>query len=476
MGVRARFATTALLVAAAACGGRSSLCLLLGSRGSPGDAGTEPNDSGIEPTDTGTVQPDVGVVPLDGGAPGDASDDATLGSDGSMDGALPDASRDAAPPPALTCADAPGLQPGSPWPIAGRCSARAGSTRALGPTTTPSVAWQATNDAGWSVNDLVVAADGTIYTADGHGNVVALAPGGGVRWQTPVVDGGMGPQFFAIGADGTLYASNGVLAAYRPDGTLVWSTLTSPDLTNFGPAVGPDGTIYVVGTETLPSNVLEGTLTAVDPNGAIRWQVPFGVAEPFGAPAVGTDGTVYTVVATMTGTVLDAFTPQGSLAWSESLNGSAPSNDAVYGAPVAVGDDGTVYAPCAGGICTFTPAGQALATFGGSPMSGMALAPELGLVYATFDSNSVAAFGADGGTAWTYTNATSDGYESLVMTDGRGSAYAFDGQRGSPFTTTTIGADGGLLWTTANDCLAMGADGTIYCISSDYQTITALSP
>jgi PQQ-like domain len=434
--------------------------------------------AGGEPTDAGTGQPDVGVVNPDGGGPGDAADDGALGSDGSVEAEPGDASGDVAPPPAITCADAPGLQPGSPWPIAGRCSARAGSTRALGPTTTPTVAWQATNDAGWSVSDLVVAADGTIYTGDGNGNVVALAPGGSIRWKTPLVPGAIaGPLFFAIGADGTVYASDGVLAAYRPNGTLAWSTVTSPDLANFGPALGPDGTIYAVGTETLPGDVLEGTLTAVDPNGGKRWQVPFGVAEPFGSPAVGANGTVYVVVATMTGTVLDAFTPQGDMAWSEPLNGGSPANDAVYGAPVVVGDDGTVYAPCAGGVCTFTADGKPLATFGGTPMSGIALAPDVSLVYATFDSNSVTAFATDGGTAWTYANATPGIYEkALVLTDGHGSAYAFNGGYSYPPVMTTIAADGGLLWTAQGSCLAMAADGTMYCISSDYTTITALSP
>ena len=466
MRARARFAVTALLVAAASCGGRSSLDLLLSSGGVHGEGG-------IEPTDAGTGQPDVGVVYPDGGAPGDG----TVGSDGSVDAQLGDASRDVAPPPVVACADAPGLQPGSPWPIAGRCSARAGSTRALGPTTTPRVAWQSTTDAGWSVNDLVVAADGTIYTADGNGNVVALARGGMVRWKTPLVDAGIGPLFFAIGADGTVYASDGELTAYRPDGRLAWSTQTTAALTNFGPAVGPDGTIYVVGTEGVPGSDLQGTLTAVAPNGATRWQVPFGVAEPFGPPAVGANGTVYVVVATMTGQVLDAFTPQGSVAWSASLNGSMPSNDAVYGAPVVVGDDGTVYAPCAVGVCTFTPDGQPVATFGGTPMSGIALAPAAGLAYAAFDSTFVTAFAADGGTAWTFTSATPDGYEkSVVLTDGRGSAYVFNGGYGSTPTLTTLAADGGLLWTTDDTCLAMDADGTLYCISSDSTTLTALSP
>jgi hypothetical protein len=467
---RPRLAMVALLVAAASCG-RSSLGLFLPADGAHGDRGAEP-------TDAGTGQPEVGVALPDVGAPADATGDGSaLGSDGPSEAATGDASRDVAPPPAITCADAPGLQPGSPWPIAGRCSARAGSTRALGPTTTPTVAWQATNDAGWSPYDLVVAADGTIYAADGSGNLVALAPGGSIRWKAALANAGSGPLFFAIGSDGTVYVSEGVLDAYRPDGTLAWSTTTSPDLANFGPAVGPDGTLYAIGTETVSAGVYEGMLTAVEPNGTTRWQIPFGVAEPFGPPAVGADGTVYVVVATMTGTVLDAFTPQGSLAWSVSLNGGNPSNDAVYGAPVVVGDDGTVYAPCANGVCTFNPAGQPLATLAGSPMSGIALAPDVGLAYVVFSSGGVTAFVPDGGPAWTYTNATPGVYEqSLLLTDGRGSAYAFSGLNADPPSMTTLAADGGVLWTTQAQCLAMGADGTLYCVSNDDTTITALSP
>jgi outer membrane protein assembly factor BamB len=457
-------ATGSLLVAAASCGARTPLDLLVSS--SPGDA-SDGGGGTVGVTDASTARMDATPSP---GA--DASvGDAVVTTDAGTSDTAADVTADVAPPVAITCSDAPGLQPGSPWPIAHRCSARGGNTRAVGPGSSPTGAWQATSDAGWG-GDLVIAADGTVYAYDG--DIVAFAADGSTKWTAPFPSPTW-PVYFAIGADGTLYAWDGVLAAFRPDGTSLWSTSVTASTANFGPAVGPDGTIYVAGIDDVnPStDTLVGTLTAVSPQGAVLWKQSYGYAEPFSFPAVGTDGNVYLVVATMTGTVLYAFTPGGSVAWTAPLTGLTGG---VSGGPVVVGDDGTVYASCSEGVCSFGPDGAPISTFGDGGALQIVLAPAVGLVYESDVSSALTAFTAGGAAAWSYEPPLAEDRQVVLFADGRGTAY-LSGTYYDLQPTTTIGADGGVGWTSSTvDPIAMGADGTLYGISSDYKTMMALSP
>jgi outer membrane protein assembly factor BamB len=464
---RRLLATGSLLIAAASCGARTSLDALLSS--SPGDSSDGGGGDAGGITDASTARGDATPRPAV-----DASVvDAVVTADAVTSDTAADVAPDAVPPPAITCSNAPGLQPGSPWPIAHRCSARGGNTLAVGPGSSPTAAWQVTTDAGWG-GDLVVAADGTIYAYNGEGDIVAFAADGGTKWTAPFLSATW-PVYFAIGADGTLYAWDGVLAAFRPDGTSLWSTSVTASTANFGPAVGPDGTIYVAGIDDVnPStDTLVGTLMAVGPQGAVLWKQSYGYAEPFSFPAVGADGTVYLVVATMTGTMLYAFTPGGSVAWTAPLTGTAGG---VSDGPVVVGDDGTVYASCSEGVCSFTPGGAPLSTFGGGGALQIVLAPEVGLVYETDVSSALTAFTAGGASAWSYEPPVEDYRQVVLFADGLGTAY-LSGTYYDLQPTTTIAADGGVGWTSSTvDPIAMGADGTLYGISSDYKTMMAFSP
>ncbi len=338
------------------------------------------------------------------------------------------------------------------------------------------MAWQATTDGGsdWG-GDIVVAADGTIYAFDG--NVVALFPDGGTRWTAPL-PGAANPTalvLFAIGADGTLYTWSGYgdLDALRSDGTLLWSLSLRTNPGTFGPAVGPDGTIYVAGLDSV-GNALVGNLTAVGSDGTQRWKTSLGYAEPYSSPAVSADGTIYMIVATSPGGVLYAFTPGGAVAWTAQVTGAAAGPVGT----VVVGDDGTVYVTCAAGMCAFQPDGQPAVSFGaaGGPQAlRIVLAPDVGLVYETDNDWTLTAFTTDGGEAWSYVDPMSS-RTLIAFADGRSAAYV---STADPVTdwTRVVAADGGVTWTAPGiSPVAMGADGTVYGIANYGRALVALAP
>jgi outer membrane protein assembly factor BamB len=134
-------------------------------------------------------------------------------------------------------------------------------------------------------SDITIGADGTIYvvTSDAsHSTWFAVSPQGGVLWSLDL------PRTFstpAIGADGTMYVGllDGGLVAVNPGGTVRW-TRWDLDGIRSSPALGADGTIYVAGL----SHVY-----AVDPRGELEWTFETAKAVfSHSSPAVASDGTV----------------------------------------------------------------------------------------------------------------------------------------------------------------------------------------
>lgn len=394
--------------------------------------------------------------------------------DGSLDaGAVTDAMLDAPVLPSNPPCSAPlGVQPGAPWPIAGRCPARAGYAGAVGPASAH-VAWQLRGNRFGP--EVVVAADGTLYATDSN-EILAVTHEGAVKWRTLVSEPvGSQPLSLAIGPDGTLYVWNGVMTALRPDGSAAWTWTGYADA-GYLPSPNPiemgwDGTIYVI--DGLPGAVSQ--LHAIDPSGAVAWTYAFpdGVG-PSGQIAVGTGGTIYVAAfeanAQMT---LLALRPDGTLVWTAPL---MPSNASVAlpGLPgVAVGDDGTVYAPCflgssSPGLCSFAPDGSPTATFDAGYYQGVALPPSNDRVYAL--DKQLEAFTTDGALAW-----TSSGPVSVVpVVDDQGTLFL-----DLALQTTSMNAQGQPGWRAYDGApVAMGADGTLYTIDLDGTSshLTALAP
>jgi len=113
-----------------------------------------------------------------------------------------------------------------------------------------------------------VGADGTIYLGTNEQGLLAINPDSSVKWAYR-----SDPTFTTptIGGDGTLYAAafGTVLHAVNPDGTVKWtmdwSTITTCAVNYKEPAIGPDGTIYII-----PDNGGSGFCNPVGPLIAVQ--------------------------------------------------------------------------------------------------------------------------------------------------------------------------------------------------------------
>src|SRR5205807_8039836 len=168
----------------------------------------------------------------------------------------------------------------------------------------------------------------------------------------------------AIGADGTIYATNfpGVLFALRDSPTardrldLVWR-FHPPNASSFHatPALSSDGgTVYLgfaSGGFNAPGKATLYALRApASGNDAqAAWSVDLGDARVMASPTVGADGTIY--VANSAG-VLYAVSPDGQVRWT------AQTGPTIKSAP-AIGPDGTLYhATSDGKTYAVSPQGQ----------------------------------------------------------------------------------------------------------------------
>ncbi|HEX5838302.1 MAG TPA: PQQ-binding-like beta-propeller repeat protein [Anaerolineales bacterium] len=125
----------------------------------------------------------------------------------------------------------------------------------------------------------------------------------------------------------------------QSNGRVTWRFQHSGMYTVVRPAVGPDGTVYVVDVGS--------HLYALSPDGALKWIVR---GAGYKGLAVGSDGTIYTGSESH----ITAFHPDGSLKWSFE---QSPRAMILLGPNV--GPDGNIYAVSTEGIGIFslTPAG-----------------------------------------------------------------------------------------------------------------------
>jgi outer membrane protein assembly factor BamB len=142
-----------------------------------------------------------------------------------------------------------------------------------------------------------------------------------------------------VGGDGTVYAeAYGYLNASRVvaidplTGAMRWATYAGSYL-QAGPAVAPDGSVYVHGA----------TLFALASDGGIRWsQATTSTVLPKSVPVIDTNGTVYVGA----NDSLVAFAPDGSKRWVY----TAPSSTGTASIDVApaIGADGSILQPVTG--------------------------------------------------------------------------------------------------------------------------------
>ena len=287
---------------------------------------------------------------------------------------------------------------------------------------------------------VAIGADGTIHVGwnDNPAQTshwYALSPQGGILW-TVSVPGRTTWGMPAIGADGTLYfgstiGSGGALVAVDPGGSIRW-ILGGLDRIASSPAIGPDGTIHVVGGRHVH---------AVDPQGEILWTYETPVRTfAFSSPAVASDGTIYVGGDDH---ALHAINRDGSPRWR------FKTGDLIR-TPASIGADGTIYVPSYDGrLYAVDPDGserwsvvvmRAPEGYGGSPAqvnSPPSIGPD-GAIYVL--GMGLFAINPDGSIRWHYHTGTS-GTRTTPILGPDGTVYL-----GSGVAVTALDAQGRLLW------------------------------
>ena len=184
-----------------------------------------------------------------------------------------------------------------------------------------------------------VGIDGTLFIPSTNGFVYAVNPDGSEKWSA--MHGSWTATAIAIGEDGTVFLAaedgfEGVLIAYNPDnGTEKWRKVFTPGpdeetgttfkINHGGPAIAPDGTIYIGGHEQ--------KLIAYNPDGTEKWS--FEANGPIETvPAIDNEGNIYFGD---TAGFFHSVSPEG-----EKIRQSLQLGDEIL-ASAAIGSDGTIY-------------------------------------------------------------------------------------------------------------------------------------
>jgi outer membrane protein assembly factor BamB len=180
-----------------------------------------------------------------------------------------------------------------------------------------------------------IGSDGTIYVGNTDDNFYALNPDGSLKWSSEY--GSWTACATAIGPNGTVYFSGegnnldptagGVLIAYDPDnGSELWRVSRSDKVSRGGPAISPDGVLYLVGED--------GLLIAYDSaNGTELWTYELN-AGSLVTPAIDNEGNIY--FGDESG-FFYVISPEGERVWSTTSLG-----DRVWSS-ATIGNDGIIY-------------------------------------------------------------------------------------------------------------------------------------
>jgi outer membrane protein assembly factor BamB len=224
--------------------------------------------------------------------------------------------------------------------------------------------------------------DGTIYF--GADNLYALRPDGSQKWTVALTNAPWSTP--AIGLDGTIYVvASGVLYAVTPDGMPKWQHVIDEHTGGaiLSPSIGADGTIYV-------GSFSYRTFYAINPGGSEKWTFPLSAASVDSA-AIAADGTVYLG----DGYHLYALA-NGRAIWQTSLQASGPA---------VIGRDGTIFVANSDlSLYSLTPGGQT--NWHVAPWSIPALpttpaVDSAGVSYYCV-SNALLAVGPEGGVRWVF--------------------------------------------------------------------------
>lgn len=220
-----------------------------------------------------------------------------------------------------------------------------------------------------------VAANGTIYAEGTAGGLMALNPGGKLRWFAEI-GRGVGP--LAVGSDNTVYdATDTELVAIDAGGAIEWQ-ISMPGVRQ---ALTAPGTGVVA--------VTDGGLVALAADGASQWSFapPSGIA---GDVAISGD-TIY--AAASNGTLYALNPADGSELWHRAGSGASQGGVAANGTSVLFEDGGTLTALDSAGTLAWSSGG----------FEAEAVAPAIaasGTVFAAAQGGHLAALGPEGEVHW----------------------------------------------------------------------------
>lgn len=279
----------------------------------------------------------------------------------------------------------------------------------------------------------------------------------------------------AIGADGTIYATNdlGQLIAVSPQGQKLW-TFSGASIRASSPAIGNDGTIYF-GTGDYGTPADRAYVYAVKPDGTQLWQANIGSMHPYD-PLIDPQGRIHFTTWTSNYYCLN---PNGSLAWSSAVgaesapallpNGSSMFQRGVnfrcvnssgntvwttyYGYsldPPIVAGNGDLYAGCYDAkVWKIDPAtGAKLQTIntGYYGVKSLSIDDDAQRLYVSDDSI-LQSFDLNGNLQWTYPN--TGGRSGAALIDAAGNLLSAQGQMGNGIDC--ISSSGSLRWHFAAD-------------------------
>ncbi|HVG17676.1 MAG TPA: PQQ-binding-like beta-propeller repeat protein [Blastocatellia bacterium] len=181
--------------------------------------------------------------------------------------------------------------------------------------------------------------NGTLYISDIFNDILFAydTVSATLKW-TYQFYSGHGNSNVMVGADGTIYtvriygADDGFIVwAFNPNGSVKWaSSYDPPDRISCSQmSIGPDGKLYMVTRGVNAANEFTGggTLFAFNPgDGSIAWQYPTG--DVFGiTPLVDSSGTIYVANTEHTSSQKSIFAinPDGTLKWRRSIGVSTDS-------------------------------------------------------------------------------------------------------------------------------------------------------
>ena len=287
-----------------------------------------------------------------------------------------------------------------------------------------------------------VGADGTIHVGSGDNHVYAIDPDDGSEiWSFET--GGRVQSSPALGVDGTVYVGSEdhhVYALDPDDGSKTWAFETDGEVVS-SPALGADGTVYV--------GSADDHVYALDPDdGSEVWAFETG-SQVHSSPAVGTDGIIYIGSRDRNVYALEPDPKADNrVKWSFETGGPVLSSP-------ALGADGTVYAGSDDGrLYALDPAPEA------DTRKRWSFEPDLD---AGSHFRASPAVGPDG-TVYAGLTVVEDG---ATVVEDTGRFYAIDPDDGRKKWDLKAPEAPDTIWSRFGSP-AIGADGTIYVISSNY--------